>query len=215
MPIDRRVGVIIEVSNDGRTYRTARFWLEPVVLVAAGKMYSGYVALDQATVGDKLDPIWIYTEADMLAFADKWLGNNNKHREHLDKWYYKPHDSWAARYANHNIPQRFLEIKGDDRFAQTFIDQRLSLALLTTSGQLYRDKRDAKVSAAAYKDVNLADIEFYRVIDAYTMFQELEMYIGGVLPRPGAMTATIADKDRIVQHGFDKWSFRKPPKSKS
>lgn len=58
----------------------------------------------------------------------------------------------------------------------------------------------------------LTDFGFYKLFNAYQAFQELSMWIGGVLPRDGALMATVDEKHRYMQHGFDpKWSFRKMP----
>lgn len=56
----------------------------------------------------------------------------------------------------------------------------------------------------------LKDVEFFKVMDAYTIYQELEMWIGGVLPNAGRPMVTISDHDKVGKHGFDpKWSFRR------
>lgn len=55
----------------------------------------------------------------------------------------------------------------------------------------------------------LKRVEFFRCKDAYTVYQELDMFISGVLGEPGVPMVEITDKDRIKQHGFDEWSFRK------
>ena len=56
----------------------------------------------------------------------------------------------------------------------------------------------------------LKGIEFFKVMDAYTIYQELEMWIGGVLPNAGRPMVTISDHDKVGKHGFDpKWSFRR------
>lgn len=58
----------------------------------------------------------------------------------------------------------------------------------------------------------LRDIQFYRVFDAYTCYQELDMWISGTLAYPQNMMVEIEDKYRIEQHGFDmKYGFRKRP----
>lgn len=61
-------------------------------------------------------------------------------------------------------------------------------------------------------DVNprLADFQFYRVLDAWQAYQELSMFLGNIAA-PERHPVVIEDKFRIQQHGFDKWSFRKPP----
>lgn len=61
----------------------------------------------------------------------------------------------------------------------------------------------------------LKDIQFYKEKDTYTCFQDLSMFIGGVLKSSENQMITISDEDKISKHGFDKWSFRKKgPNSK-
>ena len=57
----------------------------------------------------------------------------------------------------------------------------------------------------------LADYEFFRVMDPVTTFQNLEMWLGGVVSQRENSTVNISDKDRVFQHGFDDYSFRKYP----
>lgn len=59
----------------------------------------------------------------------------------------------------------------------------------------------------------LNEIEFQKVIDPYTAYMELDMYISGVLGKTGGTMVTISDKDKIDKHGFDmKYGFRTRPK---
>jgi hypothetical protein len=60
----------------------------------------------------------------------------------------------------------------------------------------------------------LKDIEFYKCMDTYQVFQELEMYIGGVLGINEVPTIEISEKDKVASKGFDKYSFRKDPGTK-
>ena len=60
----------------------------------------------------------------------------------------------------------------------------------------------------------LKDYEFYKVVDAFTAFTELQMFIGGVLGVGEKEIVEIEDKYKIGQHGFDKWSFRREPSKK-
>jgi hypothetical protein len=61
----------------------------------------------------------------------------------------------------------------------------------------------------------LKNYDFVKIIDPYTTFQEVMMYISGVLtsnedgPQP-----KMNEKQKLGQHGFDFWSFKKRPKSK-
>lgn len=59
---------------------------------------------------------------------------------------------------------------------------------------------------------NLKDVQFFKAIDAYSLFQRLAQWVGGVLPNQGNPTVDITDdRIKIHKHGFDKWSFRKLP----
>ena len=61
----------------------------------------------------------------------------------------------------------------------------------------------------------LKDWEFYKVVDAFTAFTELQMYISGVLGTGEKEIIEISNENKIEQHGFDrKWSFRRKPTKK-
>lgn len=61
---------------------------------------------------------------------------------------------------------------------------------------------------------NLKEYGFYKAIDAFTAFQEIQMFISGVLGVGEKDIIVIDDKHKIKAHGFDKWSFRKEPKER-
>jgi hypothetical protein len=61
----------------------------------------------------------------------------------------------------------------------------------------------------------LKDHQFFKVIDAYSAFQEISMYVGGVLPRREPDTVDVSEACKTNMHGMDSWSFRKKgPNSK-
>lgn len=58
----------------------------------------------------------------------------------------------------------------------------------------------------------LADLQFYKVVDAWQAYQELSMFLGNIAA-PDRVPVNIADRDRVQQHGFDmKYGFRTRPK---
>jgi hypothetical protein len=57
----------------------------------------------------------------------------------------------------------------------------------------------------------LKKFAFYKVFDAYTAFQELDMFISGIMTRDGNPMAGISDKDLRDKKGFDDMSFKKAP----
>ena len=57
----------------------------------------------------------------------------------------------------------------------------------------------------------LKEYEFYKVFDSYTAFQEINMFMSGVIGMNAPETVEISDKSKIEKKGFDEWSFRKEP----
>ena len=54
----------------------------------------------------------------------------------------------------------------------------------------------------------LSKIAFHKVFHPHTLYQELGMFMGNIAA-PDLCPVNLSEKDRITQHGFDKWSFRK------
>ena len=56
----------------------------------------------------------------------------------------------------------------------------------------------------------LKDYEFQRIVDPYTAFQEIQMYISGVLgSNNDGDDIEMTEKQKVAQHGMDKWNFRR------
>ena len=60
----------------------------------------------------------------------------------------------------------------------------------------------------------LKDYEFYKLFDSFQTFQEIEMFIGGVLGNNEKEIINLSNDDKIKKHGFDKFSFRKDKNEK-
>lgn len=104
----------------------------------------------------------------------------------------------------------FLSNQGTDELAEFCIENRYvilthgDMAILNPEGYTYDHKK--QLIANGFLD----KFQFFRVMDSFAAYQELDMFISGTLPRSTAMPIEIEDKYRIAQHGFDKYSFRKP-----
>lgn len=55
----------------------------------------------------------------------------------------------------------------------------------------------------------LKDLEFMKVMNCYTAYQELVMYTSNIAV-PFKEIPKVSDKDMLVAKGFDKYSFKKP-----
>lgn len=58
-------------------------------------------------------------------------------------------------------------------------------------------------------NIKLKDLNFYRIKDSATAFQDIFQFVSGVLAGSENPMVQISDKDKIAKRGFDKWSFRK------
>jgi len=54
----------------------------------------------------------------------------------------------------------------------------------------------------------LKDFDFNKIIDPYTAFQEISMFIGGALSKPERPMLVISDEIKAAQHGYDQYSFK-------
>jgi hypothetical protein len=78
------------------------------------------------------------------------------------------------------------------------------IVLLRTAGAGYRWSPPAE----AVVDPVLKDLEFVRVVDPFAAFQEISMYLGGVLGMPEQVHRPIPDDAMRDMKGFDEWSFK-------
>jgi hypothetical protein len=62
---------------------------------------------------------------------------------------------------------------------------------------------------------HLKTYNFQKVHGGVEAFQEIQMFISGVLGAPERPMIELTDQDRIAAHGFDSMSFRKIPTTKS
>lgn len=100
----------------------------------------------------------------------------------------------------------FGEYKIPSSFVEACIQNRLCIASLSWEGDRLHS-RDVFIT----ENPCLSDFQFFKVFPPHVAYQNLDMYISGVLGAPNAEPLPISDKDRAQQHGFDKRSFRKDP----
>lgn len=65
-----------------------------------------------------------------------------------------------------------------------------------------------------WKNPNLRKLEFFRIEkDPVRLYQDIYMFISGIIGTPENKMAKINNEERIITHGYDlKYSFRKRPK---
>lgn len=78
-------------------------------------------------------------------------------------------------------------------------------------GRVYSWMKKEKYKAMVVSP-SLKDLQFYKVKGPIEAYQEIAMYISGVIGVPSNPTVEISDKDKAAAKGHDgPYSFRKPP----
>jgi hypothetical protein len=178
--------------HEGRgRYSTQTYDIEYLYVLFAGKLYGG-IALKDMRTGPTFGDFSYYWDADSwLAKAAEigYTGDN--------KAYYGKNKSTEM-----DEILRLLTVKGDEVLSDWAIENKLSIAI--ACGFFHtRERGDWFVV-----DPNLKELNFQKVLDPFTAYQELEQWIGGVLGNTEVIPE-MADKDKIAAHGFNSWSFRK------
>lgn len=137
--------------------------------------------------------------------VDAFVRAHCKKREWVE--YFKK-QKWHSRTKRQAFECFFEECEvAQDQFGDIFRDNRAPIFVAKFSGSLWEKH------AITY-NASLRELEFYRVFDPFTAFQEIAMYLGGVLGKPTKPIPEADDRDLADAKGFDNWSFRKPPTKK-
>lgn len=125
----------------------------------------------------------------------------------------------SAPLVNFNLNETsvhdFFNNNGKEDHRDLLIKKRITIAYFILSGHGLRYNLSENVWNIDSFD--LKSIEFAKVKDPFTAFQEIAMWISGVLPMEPPNMVKIVDEDiRIAKRGFDpKTSFRKEPTKKN
>lgn len=64
------------------------------------------------------------------------------------------------------------------------------------------------------RNPRLADLRMGSALDAYSLFQEISMFIGGVMPGAQSPMVSVSDKTQVIKKGFDPvYGFRTRPQA--
>lgn len=106
-----------------------------------------------------------------------------------------------VNYSNHkfkNAIHRFLNTPTLNNHTKFLIENKITIAVIT--------REDIFINCS------LNNYHFYKVLDTYSAFQELNMWITGVLSYPQNIMVEVSNESKIEKAGFDKkTSFRKQP----
>lgn len=172
-----------------------------------GKLYGGLKVWGRDKDGNEFKAICYTAQA-----VDKVIQSRYK-KSHVDEYFRKPRHhmaiayrhSWSRYPTQLGVADFFKRVaKYDKRYRDFFVDKKCPIFVAEERSE----------TPYAIYHACLKGYEFFRVIDAYTAFQEVAMFMGNLASPEKDMIQT-SDEVRLEAHGFDKKeSFRKPPQNK-
>lgn len=174
-------------------YSVADDFLAVVNVVVAGVMYTGIKCMrdGQSFVAWNAQQVIDFTEQ-----VDRPL------------WFTK---ASAGKYRNEGIKDfysMFRPCSLSETTMDTIINERIVIAI--RDGSEKPRENHWKVNTDGLHKYNFA-----KVVDPYQAFQEISMWVGGVLSRPANPIVELKnEKIMLAKHSMDKWSFRKPSENR-
>lgn len=130
-------------------------------------------------------------------------------------------------YGNNKVSaQKFFNLgENSSRLEHLFINNKTPIFVIVNEKEIQvgRDVTTHKGCSSGISSVpitekngviinpNLKDLDFCRIVNSFTAFQEISMYIGGVIPKDGPEMVEISDKMMLQKKGYNEESFRKMP----
>ena len=165
--------------------------MSEAVIGFCGKTYPVIYYIDFLTNYPKQIIHPFYDLKDLKIFVNE----NPKLKEYSIDYFY-------SKYPWNRFQEHFdTYSRSTNNLSNTFTEYKVPIFLY----QKYQDKLTLNPI--------LADWKFYKIIDSWTAFQEISMYVSNVLVEPSKPIPVMKDEDFAEIKGFDKYSFRKDKKS--
>lgn len=174
---------ILDIRYDGKTiWDVEAKW---VIVYFCSKIYRG---LKISLAGEDL----YFWNVDKFK---KWAEDNKIKIRVLNRW----NDIRKGL----NLENCMDVIEANDNLKDFMIANRIAIMLGTLDRHGFGERR-IPVNPSGLKKIGFA-----KAVPPYTAYQELSMWVGGVLGGQSPETVTITDDKVLVEnHGFDKHSFR-------
>lgn len=184
----------------------ARSRIEHVVVAFCDKLYHGVAGFRRMPLGGYGEPEYIWS-AEKLR---KWVALE----KNLCVSVYVPWDR-KKKKNKPELEEYFVVREIPEKMRAYMIQHRISILVAETPEAEYvSTKRSSYWRRKCLNDVEvnpatLKHIGFAKALDPFTAFQELGMWIGGVLGGSSPQIVTITDDQVLAEnHGYDKHSFR-------
>ena len=186
-------GIILSETPRSSYYREAKhnffYDLESLEEALSRKGKEGLILLSKKPIVHIGKPSGIRTKAEKYRSAIEHT--NLKYRKAVEEYFKTP---------------------TTDQYRDFFIERKIAIAASNSAiwNPKYSWSENLKDPSLIVNPV-LSNWQFYKVIDAYLAFQELEMFLGGVLAGEDNPMAGISDRDLAEAKGYNCMSFRKDP----
>jgi len=195
-------------AHDEVVNRKYRHTFYPVHVVFCGKLYSGF-HINRETKGWPYErkSFWTWNPDAVRSYAQENdieidEGKNSSRKT----WIHGIMGRSQVETALLSLEDWMTPVKLDGNALDYIISERITIAARKTWEPERSDKMNWEIDQPT-----LGEIEFAKAVDPYTAFQEISMWIGGVIPRNGPEVVEITDnRIKIEKHGFHHpTSFRK------
>ena len=165
--------------------------VERVTVVFCGKLYRGALVNHAGDYGP------IHTFWNALKLWEYAAEVKNGKVGIYQPWYSR------KREKKMTLEDYFAPVDSPENVRQYMIDHKI--AILVQRENKYRQSgEDFEVNP-----IGLKQLGFAKALDPYTAFQELSMWIGGILGGTSPEIVRITDDKVLIEnHGYDKHSFR-------
>lgn len=180
-----------------RNSKGIRYLFKPFKVLVAGKIYGAIQVGVESQFSNEDNTIhYLYSYDQLMTYADingfKIIDN-----EKLSRWNLI---SESGRTTKQNLINHFDVVN----CMKECIEYKLVIAIINRIGY-----NSGGINVQLNCD--LKKVQFYKVMDAFTIYQEISMYVDGCLSSPGNQIIEVEDKYKIEGHGFDRYSFKKTP----
>lgn len=114
--------------------------------------------------------------------------------------------SYKNKKHNKNL---FKQFEGRRDLYSFHLEYKSPIILFKNFKFFWWTRKDDTVSTNIIVNPVLKNLQFYKIMDPYTAFQEASMFITNDLVLEKKVPVEISNKDKIVKHGYNKMSFRK------
>ena len=168
--------------------------IRPVAVLLCGILYRGATT----EIGIKRETFWDLDSLKKYVGKLKFSGGKPKLPMEKTRWYFrKPwiiDDDW---------------FRSDESFRDVFIEKKMPLVVVEQDTSAVRGRKILCVANSELKH-----LDFYRRMDAASIYQELAMFIDGIIGSSPPRMEKVSDLTLRDKHGFDEKSFKKEKQKK-